>query len=133
MFSVLFLLSVACGVLLFVKLASSDVWLAKGLREDRISAVLVTCFLGACALILLTLLYVFLPLIPASLTAALAGTDKDLAGKDIQESLIGHIVRWFLLLCIPILAAYLLYLLYRTVYWVIKKSASLRLRPTKSR
>jgi hypothetical protein len=130
MFSLLlFLLSIACGAFLFVRLASSDVWLTKGLREDRISAVLVACFLGACAIILLTLLYVFLPLIPASLAATLTGADKDLAGEDTQKTFSGDIVRWLLLLCTPILAAYLLYLLYRTVYWIVKKSASLRLRP----
>lgn len=129
MFFVLFLLSVACGALLFVRLASSDAWLTKGLREDRIGAVIVTCFLGVCAIVLLTLLYVFLPLLPASLAAALAGPDKGLAGEDTQETFVGDIIRWFLLLCIPILSAYLLYWLYRTVHWVIKKSVSLCLRP----
>jgi hypothetical protein len=129
MFSVLFLLSVICGAFLFTSLASSDAWLAKGLREDKIGAVIVACFLGVCAIALLTLLYVFLPLIPASLTAALAGPDKNLPGEGAQETIVVDIIRWFLLLCIPILSAYLLYLLYRAVHWVIKKSMSLRLRP----
>jgi len=129
MFFVLFLLSVACGVLVFVRLAGSDAWLAKGLREDRIGAVAVTCLLGVCAIALLILLYVLLPLIPASLAAAFAGPDKNLPGKDMHETVVGDIFRWLLLLCIPILSAYLLYWLYLAVHWVIKKSALPSWRP----
>jgi hypothetical protein len=129
MFSILFLLSVVCGAFLFARLISFDAWLTKGLREDKIGAVIVVCFLGVCAFVLLTLLYVFLPLIPASLTAAFAVPDKDLTGENTQGTLVEDIIRWFLLLCIPILSAYLLYLLYRTVHWVIKKSMSLCLKP----
>jgi len=125
MFSVLFLLSITCGALLFVKLTSSDAWLAKGIKEDRIGAVVVACFLGVCAIALLILLYVLLPLIPASLAAAFAGPDKTFPGEDTHEAVVGDIISWLLLLCIPILSAYLLYLLYRTVHWIIKKSVSL--------
>lgn len=129
MFYILFLLSLVCGAFLFAKLTSSDVWLTKGLREDRIGAVIVACVLGACAIVLLTSLYVLLPLIPASLSTALAVPNKDSAGGDTQETLVMDIIGWLLLLCIPIISAYLLFLLYRTVHWVIKKSASLCLRP----
>jgi uncharacterized membrane protein len=130
MFSVLFLLSITCGALLFVKLASSDVWLAKGIKEDRIGAVIVACFLGVCAIALLILLYMLLPLIPASLAEAFAGPGKTFPGaEDTHEAFVGDIISWLLLLCIPILSAYLLYLLYRTVHWVIKKSVSLCVGP----
>jgi hypothetical protein len=126
MFSVLFLLSITCGALLFVKLASSDAWLTKGIKEDRIGAVVVACFLGVCAIALLIFLYMFLPLLPASIAEAFAGPDKTFPGTDeTHEAFVGDIINWFLLLCIPILSAYLLYLLYRTVHWVIKKSMSL--------
>ena len=119
MFFVLFLLSVACGVLVFVRLAGSDPWLAKGIREDRIGAVAVTCLLGVCAIALLILLYVLLPLIPASLAAAFADPDKNLPGENTNETIATDIFRWFLLLCIPILSAYLLYWLYLAAHWVI--------------
>jgi uncharacterized membrane protein len=133
MFSVLFLLSITCGALLFVKLASSDAWLAKGIKEDRIGAVIVACFLGICAIALLTLLYMFLPRIPASLAEAFAAPSKTFpAAEETHEAFVGDIISWFLLLCIPILSAYLLYWLYRTVHWVIKKSVSLCIG-TKSR
>jgi hypothetical protein len=130
MFSVLFLLSVVCGALIFVRLARFDVWLVKGLMEDRVGAVIVTCILGACAIVLLTFLYLFLPLIPDSLAAAFAGPDKDLpAGENTHESLVVDIISWFLLLSIPILSSYLLYWLYRAMQWVIKKSVPLSWRP----
>lgn len=126
MFSVLFLLSIACGALLFVKLASSDAWLAKGIKEDRVGAVVVACFLGVCAVALLIFLYMFLPLLPASLAEAFAAPSKTFpAAEDTHEAFVEDIIRWFLLLCIPILSAYLLYLFYRAVHWVIKKSVSL--------
>jgi hypothetical protein len=122
MFIALFLLSATCGVFLFIRLAGTDDWLAKGLREDRVGAVVITCFLGICAILLLALLYVLLPLIPASLAAAFADAAKELPAENTHESIFVDIIRWLLLLCVPILASYLLHWVYRATQWVIKKS-----------
>lgn len=131
MSSVLFLISVTCGAILFFKLTGPDTWLAKGLREDRIGAVIATCFLGICAILLLALLYVLLPLIPASLALAFAAPNKDLSQPDTQETFFGEITHWILLLGVPILAGYLLYWIYRLVGWVVKKTSPLpgRVKP----
>ncbi len=131
MSSVLFLISVTCGAILFFKLTGPDTWLVKGLREDRIGAVIATCFLGICAILLLALLYVLLPLIPASLAAAFTGPEKDLSQEDTDESFLGDITRWILLLGVPILAGYLLHWIYRLVGWVAKKTSPLpgRVKP----
>ncbi|MCJ7728415.1 MAG: hypothetical protein MUO27_00810 [Sedimentisphaerales bacterium] len=107
---------------MFIRLAGTDDWLAKGLREDRVGAVVVTCFLGICAILLLALLYVLLPLIPASLAAIFADAGKDLSAENTHESIFVDILRWLLLLCAPILASYLLHWVYRATQWLIKKS-----------
>jgi len=123
---ILFLFSVACGVLLFVRLTGSDAWLTKGLRDDKFGAIVVMCTLIVCAILLFILLRASLSPIMVSLAAASKTPDNDFPRENVQEAFAGGIVYWLLLLCIPIISGYLLYWLYRTVHWVIKKSLLLR-------
>lgn len=129
MFFILFTLSAVCGALVFIRLTGSDDWLARGLREDKISAVAVTCLLGVCAIGIFILLYAFLSLIPDSLAPVFANAGKDLPKEDTRNVFVEDIIHWFLLLCIPILAGYLLHWLYRGAQWVIKKSTQLHWKP----
>ena len=114
MFIALFLLSVAAGAVLFIRLLGPDDWLVKGLREDRGSAVVVTCCVVLCAVLLIILLFLFLRVIPSLWTPAVAGTD--MPTEHSHEFRVWNIVHWFLCLCIPIISGYLLYLLYSAGY-----------------
>ena len=126
---ILFLLSTAGGVLLFVRLTGSDAWLTKGLREDKFSAVVVMCTLIVCAILLFILFRASLSPIMVSLAAASRTPDSDLPAENVQDTFTGGIIYWLLLLCVPILSAYLLHWLYRSVHWVIKKSLLLHSKP----
>lgn len=119
MFYVLFSLSVAVGAVLFIRLLGPDAWLVKGLREDKVSAVVVTCFVVVCAVLLIISLVFLLRIIPSLWAPAIAAADNDMQTEHLHESLVWNVVHWFLSLCIPILSGYLLYLLYSMVYRVL--------------
>ena len=125
----LLLLSIAVGVILFVKLLGPDAWLIKGLMEDKIGAIVGICLVVVSAILLSILLRFFLLNIPVLLAASSVGPDKDSIREYAQQTYAWDIVVRLLILCIPIVTAYLLYQLYRATNWVIRKFVLLFLRP----
>lgn len=123
MFLFLFLLSVTVGVVLFVGLLGHDAWLIKGLKEDRVGAIIATCFVVVCAILLVILLRFLLHLIPDLFATASTGANRHLPAESTKVVPVWDIILWFLFFCTPILSGFLLYVLYRTMHSVIKKFA----------
>jgi len=119
----LFVFSLLFGAVIFVKLIGSDSWLIKGLRGDKIGAVVAFCTIILCGAVIFFSLRFSLSFLPNLLTDALAGPDNRVKVEYAQTANMWDAIVWFLSLCVPILTGYLLSLLYRGVYRVVKRFA----------
>lgn len=118
-----FVLSLVFGAVIFVKLIGPDSWLIKGLRGDKIGAVVAFCTIILCGAVIFFSLRFSLSLLPDLLTGALAGTDNRVNVEYAQKANVWDGIVCFLSFCVPILTGYLLSLLYRGVYGVAKRFA----------
>jgi len=118
----LFPLSVAIGMAIFIRRLGPDAWLIRGLKDDSMAAVVVMCLLIVGAISLVFALRCSLSFIPTS-SAAAVGTTEFGPSQAIAaaEGSVLPIVRWLLLLCIPIVSGYLLSVLYRPVDWMARR------------
>jgi hypothetical protein len=119
----LFVLSLVLGAIIFVKLIGPDSWLIKGLRGDKIGAVVAFCTIILCGAVIFFSLRFSLSLLPDLLTGALAGPDNRVNVEYAQKANVLDGIVCFLSFCVPILTGYLLSLLYRGVYLVVKRLA----------
>jgi hypothetical protein len=129
MFSILFIFSVACGILVFLRLTGCGAWLTKGLREDKIGAVIATCIFITLTIILFILLRNSLPTVLASFAETQMDPDENLLVGDTPQVIAGKIIYWLSILCVPILLGFLLCWVYRVVRWIVRKSLPSALRP----
>lgn len=119
----LFVFSLIFGAIIFVKLIGLDSWLIKGLRGDKIGAVVAFCTIILCGAVIFFSLRFSLSLLPNLLTGALAGPDSRVNVEYVQKADVWDGIVCFLSFCVPILTGYLLSLLYRGVYQVVKRFA----------
>jgi hypothetical protein len=119
----LFVFSLVFGVIIFVKLIGPDSWLIRGLRGDKIGAVVAFCTIILCGGVIFFSLRFSLSLLPNLLTGALAGPDNRVNVEYAQKANVWDGIECFLSFCVPILTCYLLSLLYRGVYRVVKRFA----------
>jgi len=122
----LFPLSVAIGMAIFIRRLGPDAWLIRGLKDDSMAAVVVMCLLIVGAISLVFALRCSLSFIPTSSAAAVGTTEFGpsqaiAAAENSQAGSVLPIVRWLLLLCIPIVSGYLLSVLYRPVDWMARR------------
>jgi amino acid transporter len=123
MSALLFVFSLVLGAIIFVKLIGPDSWLIEGLRGDKIGAVVAFCTIILCGAVIFFSLRFSLSLLPNLLTGALAEPDNRVNVEYAQKANVWHGVVYFLSFCVPILTGYLLSLLYRGVYRVVKRFA----------
>lgn len=118
-----FVLSLVFGAIIFVKFIGPDSWLIRGLRGDKIGAVIAFCTIILCGTVIFFSLRFSLSLLPDLLTGALAGPDNRVNVEYAQKANVWDGIVCFLSFCVPILTGYLLSLLYRGVYGVAKRFA----------
>jgi hypothetical protein len=118
-----FVLSLVFGAIIFVKFIGPDSWLIRGLRGDKIGAVIAFCTIILCGAVIFFSLRFSLSLLPDLLTGALAGPDNRVNVEYAQKANVWDGIVCFLSFCVPILTGYLLSLLYRGVYGVAKRFA----------
>jgi hypothetical protein len=119
----LLVFSLVFGAIIFVKLIGPDSWLIKGLRGDKIGAVVAFCTIILCGAVIFFSLRFSLSLLPDLLTGAWAGPDNRVNVEYAQKANVLDGIVCFLSFCVPILTGYLLSLLYRGVYGVVKRFA----------
>lgn len=119
----LLVFSLVFGAIIFVKLIGPDSWLIKGLRDDKIGAVVAFCTIILCGAVIFFSLRFSLSLLPDLLTDALSGPDNRLKAEYAQKANMWDGIVWLVSFGIPILTCYLLSLLYRGVYRVVKRFA----------
>ncbi len=118
----LFIFSLILGGIVFVAMLGRDAWLIKGLRRDDVTAILVACILLVVGLALFAGLRTLLTRIPHALAAALAPVPQ-WSPEPLQtatETPFADAAGWFLSLCAPVLASFLLYGIYSTGCWVVR-------------
>jgi len=116
-------LSLAFGMIVFVKLIGPDAWLIRGLRGDKLGAVVALCSILLCGTLIFLLLQFSLSMVQELPTAVSAAAARDSSPEYAQ-----HLQAWDVLVClasfcIPILTGYLLSLLYRGVYRAVTRLA----------
>ena len=119
----LFVFSLVLGAIIFVKLIGPDSWLIRGLRGDKIGAVVAFCTIILCGAVIFFSLRFSLSLLPNLLSGALAGPDNSVKVEYAQKANVWDGIVCVLSFCVPILTGYLLSLLYRGVYQVVKRFA----------
>lgn len=116
-------LSLAFGMVVFVKLIGPDAWLIRGLRGDKLGAVVALCSILLCGALILLLLRLSLSAIqelPTAVSAAATGDSPLQYAKRLQ---VWDVFANLASFCLPILTGYLLSLLYRGVYRTITRIA----------
>lgn len=121
----LFALSMIFGALLFVKLIGPDAWLIRGLRGDKIGAVLAFCTIIPCGILIFLLLRFSLSLLPGLITGTspAAAADTNSTTEYAEKVQVCHIAVCLMSFCVPIVTGYLLSLLYRAVYGIVRRLA----------
>ncbi|MBN2136546.1 MAG: hypothetical protein JW720_01945 [Sedimentisphaerales bacterium] len=119
----IFALSLAFGVVVFVRLIGPDAWLIKGLRSDKIGAVVAFCSILVCGVAIFLLLQLSLSVLPTLVKEASAATDNDSAVEYRQGIQVWDVFACILSFCVPILTGYLLSVLYRGIYGAVRKLA----------
>ena len=115
-------LSLVLGGIVFVVLLGRDAWLIKGLRRDDATAIVVACVLLVVGLALFAVLRAVLTKIPHTLAGVLAPVSQwsPDAVHTSATTPFAEAAGWFLGLCAPVLASFLLYGIYRAGCWVVR-------------
>jgi len=120
---VILALSLAFGAIVFVKLIGPDAWLIKGLRRDKLGAVVAFCSILLCGMLIFLLLRFSLSLVqelPIGVSAAAADDSSPEYAQRLQawDGLV-----CLMSFCLPIITGYLLGLVYRGVYGAVTRLA----------
>lgn len=120
---VILTLSLAFGAMVFVKLIGPDAWLIRGLRGDKLGAVIALCSILLCGMLIFLLLRFSLTLVeelPIRVSAAAAGDSPPQYAPGLPA---WDVLVCLLSFCLPIITGYLLSLLYRGVYEAARRLA----------
>ena len=118
---VILALSLAFGAIVFVKLIGSDAWLIRGLRGDKLGAVVALCSILLCGMLIFLLLRFSLSLVqelPIGVSEAVAGDSSPQYAQRLHawDGLVCLVS-----FCLPIITGYLLSLLYRGIYEAVRR------------
>jgi len=116
-------LSLAFGAMVFVRLIGSDTWLIKGLRGDKLGAIVALCSILLCGAVIFFLLRFSLSLLQELPAGASAASDTELTPEYAQHFHIWDVVLGLLTFCTPIATAYLLSLIYKGIYQAVRRLA----------
>ena len=116
-------LSLALGAIVFIKLIGPDAWLIRGLKSDSLGAVVVFCSILACGILMFLLLRFSVYLLPNPAQGDSAVNAEDLTTGYAQGAQVWDAFVCLMSFCIPILTGYLLSVVYRGAYRVVKRFA----------
>ena len=116
-------LSLAFGMIVFVKLIGPDAWLIRGLRGDKLGAVVALCSIVLCGALILLLLRFSLSMVLELPIAVSAAAARDSSPEYAQRLQVWDIFVYLASFCLPILTGYVLSLLYRAVYRTVTRIA----------
>ena len=117
---VILAISLVFGGIVFVKLIGSDAWLIKGLRGDKLGAVMALCSILLCGMLIFLLLRLSLSVIEDLSTGVSTAGAGDSSGQYGQRLQIWGVLVYLVSFCLPIITAYLLSVLYRVVYGAVR-------------
>ena len=118
-------LSLAIGAIVFVKLIGPDAWLIRGIRGDKLGAVVALCSILLCGALVFFLLRFSVSLLedmPMGASAS-AASGKNLMPENTQNLNMWDVIVCLLSFCVPIATGYLLSLIYRGVYRAVRRLA----------
>jgi len=116
-------LSLAFGVIVFVKMIGPDAWLIRGLRGDKLGAVVALCSILLCGALILLLLQFSLSVVKELPIAVSAAAPRNSSPEYAQRPQAWDVLICLASFCIPIATGYLLSLLYRGVYRAVTRLA----------
>ena len=116
-------LSLVFGAAVFVKLIGPDAWLIRGLRGDKLGAVIALCSILLCGALIFFMLQFSLSLIEELPMEASAASTMDLTPEYTQNLHMWDVIVCLLSFCVPIATGYLLSLIYRGVYRAVRRLA----------
>lgn len=116
-------ISLMFGAIVFVKLIGPDAWLIRGIRGDKLGAVIALCSILLCGAAIFFLLRFSLSHLQALPIGASAAQNDDLPVNYTQPLRIWDVVFGLLTFCTPIATAYLLSLIYRGIYEAARRLA----------
>lgn len=113
-------ISLAFGAIVFIRLIGPDAWLIRGLRGDKLGAVVALCSILMCGAAIFFLLRFSLEQLPIGASAASGSDPSPEYGADLH---IWDIISDLLAFCIPIATGCLLSIIYRGVYCAVQRFA----------
>ena len=116
-------ISLMFGAIVFVRLIGPDAWLIRGLRGDKLGAVIALCSILLCGALIFSFLRFSLSHLQELPIGASAAQNDDLPGSYTQPLRIWDVVFGLLTFCTPIATAYLLSLIYRGIYGAARRLA----------
>ncbi|MHC4742679.1 MAG: hypothetical protein ACYS8Z_12245 [Planctomycetota bacterium] len=116
-------ISLAFGSIVFVRLIGSDSWLIRGLRCDKLGAIIALCSILLCGALIFFLLRFSLSHLQELPLGASAASEGDLAADYTQNLRIWDVILGLLTFCTPIVTAYLLSLIYRGICEAVRRLA----------
>jgi hypothetical protein len=119
----IFALSLAFGAVIFVRLIGPDAWLIRGLRGDKLGAIIALCSILLCGALIFFLLQFSLSFIGELPMGASAAPKEDFVSEYTQHLNIWDVIVCLLSFCVPIATGYLLSLIYRGIYRAVRRLA----------
>ena len=116
-------LSLAFGAIVFIKLIGPDAWLIRGLRGDKLGAVVALCSILLCGALIFFLLRFSLSLLQELPMGASAASERNSTPEYTQNLPIWDVIVFLLTFCVPIATGYLLSVIYRGVYRAVRRFA----------
>jgi len=110
-------------MIVFVMLIGPEAWLIRGLRGDKLGAVVALCSIVLCGALILLLLRFSLSMVLELPIAVSAAAARDSSPEYAQRLQVWDIFVYLASFCLPILTGYVLSLLYRAVYRTVTRIA----------
>jgi hypothetical protein len=119
----IFALSLAFGAVIFVRLIGPDAWLIRGLRGDKLGAIIALCSILLCGALIFFLLQFSLSFIGELPIGASAASNGDFVPEYSRRLNMWNVIVGLLSFCVPLATGCLLSLIYRGVYRAVRRLA----------